>query len=176
MYESMKGIIIEANPDCYEGLIKTRPNDKILNIGVCGEGQEGILKYYRFKNNRGLNTFSEQCVQERLESGIIVDDIIDIECHSLRHIMEEHQCCPDVVSIDVEGMEEDILKDFPFDKLPVKIWCIEKSSEEIPNIMKNNGYVKCAETMSNWIYVLVSVQDKINNYWIEDAKKRQELN
>ena len=72
----------------------------------------------------------------------------------LNYIMEELDFVPEFVSLDVEGYEYEILKDFNFDKYKVKIFCIEKCMKAVEDLMLQHQYVLEAYTPANWIWVL----------------------
>ena len=58
------------------------------------------------------------------------------------------------MSIDTEGSEYDILKDFNFEKYTFKIITVEhnftKNREKIKNLLESKGYVRVYEKFSKW--------------------------
>ena len=47
----------------------------------------------------------------------------------------------DYLSLDVEGAEYLIMKDFPFNKYKVKVLTIERPSDELKKLLNNNDYL-----------------------------------
>lgn len=148
-----KGVCIEANPQAYQTLKETRKRDVVMNMGVSGKNNSGkILPFYCIKGSDALNTFSKRVLDVRLEQGFEVEKILEVECKSLDEIFTDLKISsPDFVSIDVEGMELEVLKDFDFNKYQVKVWSIEKG-EGIKELMLENHYELAAETPANYIF------------------------
>eukprot|EP00747_Dinoflagellata_sp_TGD_P117226 gnl/TRDRNA2_/TRDRNA2_172560_c0_seq1.p2 gnl/TRDRNA2_/TRDRNA2_172560_c0~~gnl/TRDRNA2_/TRDRNA2_172560_c0_seq1.p2 ORF type:complete len:129 (+),score=17.68 gnl/TRDRNA2_/TRDRNA2_172560_c0_seq1:657-1043(+) len=68
------------------------------------------------------------------------------------------QSVVDFWSLDVEGMEGNILKSFPFEKVEVGILLIEMNKNEnnnmqIEQVMQNHGFKECGRTRFDRIYV-----------------------
>ena len=62
---------------------------------------------------------------------------------TLEHVLDE-QSAPKIIdyfSLDVEGLELQILKDFPFNRYKFRILHIERPGQELCEILKNNGYI-----------------------------------
>ena len=72
-----------------------------------------------------------------------VEELVQVETRRLSDILIEtgHQH-PDFVSLDIEGAETAVLRDFPFADHRVAVWAIENNSAspEIGQIMRNAGY------------------------------------
>lgn len=170
--EGCHGICVEANPDSIEDLKKVRFRDKILNLGVSGKNESGMdLTYYCIDKDICLNTFDPDIRDLRLAQGFHLKEEKKIRCICLDEICEEYcEKTPDFISLDVEGLETQILRDFNFERYGVSLWCIEKR-EGINDIMEENGYKLVAETPSNYIFCL---KDKFEIYiekWFEFSEK-----
>lgn len=107
------------------------------------------------------NTFSRQVAERYIQEGFEVVQK-DIEIVSLNTLLDNCSERIDYVSIDVEGLEFNILKDFDFDKYNISIFNIEKSSVNIKNLLLGNGYEIVAETISDWVFVKKGVVDEDN--------------
>lgn len=144
-YFNWKGICIEANPIYYPLLQKNR---SCITVNACVDDIEQQV-LFRINNGGG--------------SGIIDDDTdnnmtyrkneIQIANNTggtkkmitkpLSTILEEHNA-PNVIdflSLDVEGAETRILRNFPFNKYKFLAMCIERPTPELNNILFKNDYV-----------------------------------
>lgn len=46
----------------------------------------------------------------------------------------------DYMSLDVEGSEFDVMKDFPFEEYTIRLMTIERPSKELKNLLQSKGY------------------------------------
>lgn len=143
------GICIEPSPDRFSKLITNRSCiceniavfDKeseidFLDISGWGKGLSGIVSSYdnqhvtrigwELKNpeNRGHNT-------------------IRVKTNTLNNILEKHNVFNiDFCTIDTEGSEYEILKDFDFDKFNIDIIIVENNYglSNVRNLLESKGY------------------------------------
>jgi len=153
-----QGILVEPNKILCEEIRNKRPRDICLNSGVGSTDDEA--DFFSFKRNT-RNTFSKKEAEawEKLsgdKAKIVKQRII-----SLNSIINDHctDLTPDFISIDTEGFEYEILMGFNWQIRP-KIFCLEivSSSKNInysnlDSLMTKNGYVLCAKTIVNSIYI-----------------------
>ncbi|MFY0625279.1 MAG: FkbM family methyltransferase [Reichenbachiella sp.] len=117
-----EGLCIEANPRFYKNLVKNR-NCKTLFSCVAGENK----KVY-FNNDGATGSIDE--------SGTAMDAV------PLSQILKS-QNMPSIIdylSLDVEGYEEEILIDFPFDKYRFNVMTIERPSDALHDKLLTKGY------------------------------------
>lgn len=159
-----RGVCIEPDPAVYAKLSKKRPRDTCLNIGLAGKAA-GNAEFF-IMNQAGLNTFSkeEATALEKNNQGKIMK-VIQVPLRTVEEVIDEHfgGKSPVFVNIDVEGLDEEILRHFPFHKYRPAIFCVETvnytddaSSEkrlEIFNVMTANGYKPFADTYLNTIFI-----------------------
>jgi len=157
------GVCIEPDPFLFERICKTRKRDVCLNIGV-GEGNSDKADFY-ILSSRTLNTFSREEAQRYASyEGKTIQKIVEIPLLSINEIIEKY--CPEVpnfVSIDVEGMDLQILKSFDFKKYCPEVFCIEtltytednteQKLTEIIDYMLSKDYFVYADTYLNSIFV-----------------------
>jgi len=69
----------------------------------------------------------------------------------IKEVLEKFQVpnIIDYLSLDVEGSEYEIMKDFPFDKYTIRVMTVERPNKELQNLLKENGYVYLAE-LATW--------------------------
>lgn len=134
LFHSMgcKGINIEANPVLIENFNKERPDDINLCVGI--GPKEGTFPFYISKY-AGLNTFKKENLQYNeflvkhdtgKQEKFDVESVIDLPVKRLDVIVNEYcdGIWPDFMSIDIEGMEFESLKDCDLSKGP-KLIAIE---------------------------------------------------
>ncbi len=120
-----RGINIEANPQLITKLKRFRRKDINLNLGV-GE-KEGELDFY-ILSDPTLSSFSKEEATLATASGKIrINDVKKIKLTTVEKVIDEygHGKFPDFLSIDVEGMDLDILHSIPFNRYWPKIICAE---------------------------------------------------
>jgi FkbM family methyltransferase len=156
------GISIEPNPVLIEGLINERPLDVNLNIGV-GPKKE-MLDFY-ILSDPTLSTFSTKELENFLKNGFELVQTVKVPVVTLSEILDKHfnGFCPDFMSLDVEGMELDILSSFDLRGKGPKIVCVETAEYssrgdgmkrgELIEFIISNGYFLYADTNLNSILV-----------------------
>ena len=147
------GCLVEPNEEHIALLKKSRPNDIVINKGISNEANDGkSLIYYMVKGIDTINTFSKDVAENYGKKGLQLEEK-KIEVICLNTVMEEYGEKVNYISIDVEGGEFEILKDFDFKKYDVEIFNIEKGDDRCNQLILNEGYEKAGETPSNWIFV-----------------------
>lgn len=79
-----------------------------------------------------------------------------VETVSLNDLLLQHQAPIDIdyISVDTEGSEYEILKEFDFEKYRVKIWTVENNSKQkdwdVSRLMLSNGYTRVYEDISEY--------------------------
>ena len=138
------GILAEPNPKTFESLKLNRPNnahskqcvysESGLTIEFICSGQLSTIKSYKDDdhNSNDRNTNIEQTVK--------------IETISLLDLLKTHNA-PNVIdflSIDTEGSEYDILKNFNFSTYQINIICVEHNRSnqmlKIKSLLEGVGY------------------------------------
>lgn len=162
--QGFKGVLIEPIPSLCEIIKEKRPNDIVLNIGV-GANKE-IKKLYEFNANV-LSTFCKTDADEIVKDSkgkYFITKEYDVELLNINQIIQEYfTSCPNIISIDVEGLNLEIIKGFDFKAYRPEIFLIETINftidfnetkiEEIYKIMKENGYMLFIDTYINSIFV-----------------------
>jgi FkbM family methyltransferase len=158
-----RGINIEPNDDLFPLFLMERKGDINLNNGVSVIAEE--LDYYKL-SDPGLNTFSEEeannyvnqhghkIVSIEKKTTTTISDIIDQHCNGI---------FPDFLSLDVEGLDFELLKSIDFSKSAPIIICIETSThsttghvqkiQPIIDYLIDQDYFLYADTNINTIFV-----------------------
>lgn len=156
-----RGINVEADPVFVEKLIKTRPLDQNLNIGIGDSSTKMTL--YLF-SAPALNTFSEESMRENLKAGHKVVDQKTIDIMSLNDLLDKYcnNKTIDLLSIDIEGLDLAALKTINWKKYKPTIVCVEnkdfsgkitQDGERIDELLESVGYKELSQTSGNGIYV-----------------------
>jgi FkbM family methyltransferase len=158
-----KGVCIEPDRNMYEMIRRARPRDKVLNIGI-GLTDKEAADFYLFPGLlNGWSTFSqEEAMIRQRESGVSFTKI-SVPLKSINTVIRENfDACPNFISIDVEGLDLDILKTIDFKQYRPDVICVETISFSITNsetklqdtidFMHANGYITYADTHVNTIF------------------------
>ncbi len=173
--EGARGVCVEPDPRLCSGIQAGRPNDTCLNIGIAA-GATGHLSFYVF-DDPTMNTFSEEVKQDQLRSGRLLQQELKIEVQSVNTVIARHfpSACPNLVSLDTEGLDLAILETFDFATYRPEVFCIEtltnvddRKITEIIDFMISKNYVVYADTFVNTIFV----DQQSWNRWL--TKRREE--
>lgn len=158
-----RGISIEPDPVLFEKFIKARPKDVNLNIGLAAKS--GKLKFYKI-HPATLNTFSESEAKKYQKLGHEIIGTQRVKVDTFAKVVKMHFAnkTPDLLSIDVEGLDYEILATIDFNKYRPRVICAEtiqysrtgkgKKDTRIPKLLVQKGYRVFADTHINTIYVL----------------------
>jgi len=166
-----KGVLIEPNPFLYKKLKAQRSRDIVLNTGI-GFTEVAEADFYVFPDYaNGLSTFSEKEARHWENTGmkglgkILVEKVIRIPLVPVNKILEKyfHDKAPDLISLDVEGLDLDILKGLDFEKYKPNVICVETLGyddqqngyklNDIIDFMVEKNYEVYADTRVNTIFV-----------------------
>jgi FkbM family methyltransferase len=158
-----RGVCVEPNPDLTRLIRRQRPRDVCLNVGVT-PGEDSEADYFCMSAN-SLNTFVREDA-DALQAGgkFKINEVRKIQVRNINSIIDEHFETPvDLVSIDVEGWNEEIVKSIDFRIQRPFCFCIETLNfsdtgkglklKSIIEFMRDNGYVVYADTHINTIFV-----------------------
>lgn len=160
--EGAHGINIEPDPILFEKFDQVRGNDTNLNIGVAAKA--GRLKLH-IVDPPTLNTFSEKEARIYEKMGHHTTSRVDIEVLTFAQVIKKY-CggrTPDILSIDVEGMDFEILESINFDKTRPLVICAEtigytkddsgEKDSRISKLLFKNDYEIYADTRINTIFI-----------------------
>lgn len=156
-----RGINIEPTPDAIKAFKLFRKRDINLNIGIGPE--KGNLTFHCF-NEPALNSFSKE-VSERIDRESDKYKIIqrlEIDVLPLSEVFDKHLPSGqkiDFISIDVEGLDFQVLQSNNWDKYEPEVILIEEnvnideiSKSPIYQFLKEKGYKFFAKTLRTCIY------------------------
>ena len=165
-----KGVLIEPNPYLFKKLKYIRSKDIVLNTGI-GYSEVAEANFYIFPNAvNGLNTFSEKEARHWEETGmkgrgkIAVEKVIKMPLIPINSIMQKYfeKQAPNFISLDVEGLDLEILKSLDFEKHQPEVICVETLGyddnqqgyklNDIIDYMLTKNYFVYADTWVNTIF------------------------
>ncbi len=157
-----RGINIEANPQLMKQFITNRPKDINLNIGISNKEEE--LDFYIMEDNT-LSTFSKEECDFMVSKGKTLKAVQKIKLITIADVLEKYfsNQFPDFMSIDVEGMDFQILQSIDFENSRPKVICVEAAEyspvgagarrSELIDFLVAKGYYEYANTNLNAIMV-----------------------
>jgi len=172
--QGSRGVCIEPDPRLFESLRDGRPGDTCVNAAVSQNGEREV-ELYLF-DEPSLNTVSHEEALKRHEAGEYhLIGSTKVPALRVEEIIETHFSeLPEFISLDVEGLDYEILKGFDFEKYPVPVWVIEtvnysrthikERNGEINDLMEKKGYFVYGDTYINTVFVRQS--------WFSDGVKR----
>jgi len=159
-----KGVCIEPDPSFYPLIKKYRSRDVVIQAGVnVGPAKEAELYIFPHPYS-GWNTFLKEEAQKREnETGVPVMKVETIPLIHINDVMGQYfQPHPNFLSIDVEGLDLDILKSIDFTLYKPEVICAESitfsmTNEEIKintlaDFLTTKGYFLFADTHINSIF------------------------
>jgi len=163
-----RGVNIEANPALISEFLRYRPLDVNLNIGI--SDKEGEMDFYIMDDNT-LSTFSVQEHNFMVAEGKKLEKVQKIKLTTLDSVLKKYFAdgFPDFMSIDVEGMDFQILQSINFEESFPKIICVEAAEyspigagarrNELIDFLISKNYFEYANTNLNAIMVK-------NEFWL----------
>ncbi|MDE6833260.1 MAG: FkbM family methyltransferase [Ruminococcus sp.] len=170
--QGARGVLVEANPELARELIEKRPEDIVINKCIAEKSGEKLDFY--IMNGDGLSTTDYQSALNFIKENpaLAITKKITIDSITINEIIKEYfpATAPDIMNIDIEGMELSILKMTDFEKFrPLVIICemIEyrnglpagQKNNEIIELMQKNDYREFAFTGINSIFIDIRQED-----------------
>lgn len=159
------GVNIEPDPSLLAHFKKMRPRDVNINQGVGFGKSETVADFYMMSSNT-LNTFSKEEADRISNSGgATIKEVKQISLISINGVFEKYFPGKEVdfLTIDVEGLDVEILSSLDFELYQPKVICVETAEHswggkitkrrETTDILLNNGYSIYADTGINSIFV-----------------------
>lgn len=158
-----QGICIEPDSSLIPLLKKYRPHDLILNIGISNT-EASKAEFYSFEGHyNAWNTFSKKdALLKSKESGISFSQSM-VQLETINNIIQKYNFQQvNYLSIDVEGLDLDILKSIDFKQIKPEMICVEtiafslkntiNKNKEISNFMLSKDYIVYADTNLNTLF------------------------
>ena len=156
------GICVEPDAALAGAFSRTRPRDICLNVGIAPN--EGVADFYQMSTPT-LNTFSrEQAEQYESYGKQRIERVVPVAIRNINGVLEEFfDSAPELVSLDVEGLDMAILQSLDFTRHRPAVFCVETLSytedqserklKEVIDWMAGRDYMLYADTYVNSIFV-----------------------
>lgn len=157
------GVCVEPDPVLFSKLKYKRAKDICLNAGV-GSFSQKQADFYIMSTDT-LNTFSKEEAERYQSYGTYkIKEVIKMPILEINDIVDQYLFnLVNFISIDIEGLELEILKTLDFSRIRPEVFCIEtltytedkteQKNQQILDYMINNGYFVYADTYINTIFV-----------------------
>jgi FkbM family methyltransferase len=158
------GVNCEPNPYLYKMFKLKRKRDTNLNIGISIYEKNQELDFY-IMNAPTLSTFSKEEANRYVkEGGYKIEQVLKAQTYNINNLIEKYcKGTPNLISIDIEGLDYLVLKTLNFDKYRPEVFCIEtavfntegalKKNLKIHEYMLEKDYFIYADLYENTIFV-----------------------
>lgn len=159
-----RGINIEPDPALFKEFTKHRKGDININCGIGTHHAELVL---HVMNVPTVNTFSvEEADRLEKEHGFTITERIKVPVLPIEAVINEYNngIFPDFLSLDVEGLDMEIISSINFKQSSPIVICTETISYSdkglgvkqtaIIEYLQQQGYMVYADTNINTIFVL----------------------
>jgi FkbM family methyltransferase len=165
-----RGVLVEPNPRLCKLLRSARPRDVVLEVGIglTGETHADFYVFGGFAD--GLSTFSKaeathwETVGLKGHGTIAVEKVIKVPLMPINQIIADNfgGKAPNFLSLDVEGLDLDVLKGLDFERFAPDVVCVETlgynkdqstfKKNDIIEFMLAKEFVAYADTRVNTIF------------------------
>lgn len=150
----MTGVLVEANEALIADLKKVRTQDIILNVAVSHKEAEHVDLHV--SNQDEVSSLKRDFVKGRADDTVGISEVIKVPARRIDSIMEEYFPfdAPAFMSIDLEGLDYEILSDFSFVR-----WRPYIIQTEPSNHFEEGNYVQLAELLEKNDYTVLAHTD-----------------
>ena len=157
-----RGVLVEPDPALFGKLKQKRRKDTCLNIGV-GLTEAKWADFY-IMTWPLFNTLSKERaeeIQNHYQGRNSIEMVIQVPLKNINTIIEENfpSGGPDILSIDIEGIDLAILETLNYEKHSPAIICVENDIHDrrevrgLREFLHSQGYYQYANTHINSIFV-----------------------
>ncbi len=154
------GVLVEPNPPMAKMLAEVRSRDIVVAAGV-GTGEAMEADYYLMRDRPQLNTFSKAQVDRYVAEGGALEKTVRVKLVAIDALLKEHFAEGiDLLSVDVEGLDLEILKSMSTEGPRPAVICVETSVygttglvPETFSLLAERGYAARGGSMINTVFV-----------------------
>lgn len=144
-----RGICVEPNPALFRDLVQVR-SARCLN--VCLDAAEGEVEFA--PNGLLGGIVGDDTDNRRKPEAPLVSGIMKLKTTTLLSVLKAEQAPPtiDYLSIDVEGSEDRILNNFPFDEYTFSTMTVERPKQQLRDVLARRGYKNVREIPNHDVF------------------------
>ena len=156
-HKAWSGVLVEPHPEYFEQLKKlyeNMDNIKLLNFGCYNREGESDFYLYATGIDGSVSTMSEEFKKHvEHKHGDRYGKQVKIKLQTLDNIMKDYTQV-DFLSIDVEGVDMEVLMSNNWSKNKPRLICVEHSMDlqTLINFMNSVHYSKYAQTAGNTFF------------------------
>jgi len=159
-----RGVCVEANQSLIPLIMEVRPEDKVINAGVSPDETNKEADFYIFEADAN-STFDKAEAERRAAYGTYkILKTVKVQLIHINNLIKENfSTYPDLLNIDIEGLDLDVLQSLDYKKYPIPVICVETcmysenhirpKDQSIAEYLMNEGYEIYADTYINTIFV-----------------------
>lgn len=142
------GACVDANPVFKDRFKKFRPKDKFINAGVT-DGTDGQEKDFYIASNKVSSSFSKEWMDKlQIHHDAHIEKKIKVKLRNINSIIHEYfDGSPDLLLLDLEGLDFEVIKSMDFNKYRPKIIMAETCV--LPYEARSSFY--CAEKVAKFL-------------------------
>ena len=154
------GVCVEPDPARRSAFRRLRRRDLCLSAGVGAADKEAVPFYVL--SEPSLSTFDKDSAQQHETQGRAhVRAAISVPVYSINTLIEKYcSRCPDFLSVDVEGLDMEILQAMDFTRFRPAVICVETidfhtqaKQTAVIKFLEIQGYRVQADTVINTLFV-----------------------
>jgi FkbM family methyltransferase len=166
-----KGINVEPSSERYKKIAEKRKRDINLNLGV--SNKEGFADFYIVSSEKMSTLVKPKAKKLFVSHKMNIKKSVRIKVTTINKIIEEYckGICPDLLSLDAEGMDLAILRSINWKRYSPTVICTEtasystngneKKDARLISYLESKGYMVYADTRINTIFIK---EDKYINH------------
>lgn len=156
----MSGVLVEANPALIPELERARSNDVVLNFAIVASREPSVEIYV--SNHSEISSLSKDFVETWANGSVGLKTVETVPAKRMNDLLSEQfpGRAPLFLSIDVEGLDYDLLTDVDWRQWRPSVVQVEPSEHFIADnaarmaaFMRSVGYHEVARTPVNQIFV-----------------------
>ncbi len=161
--DGSSGVCVEADMTVIPQIKRIRPKDTVLNMGV-SISEATTADFYIFECH-AMNTFNKEEAEKRALSGAFkIIKTVKVPLITINTLIKENfKRYPDLLSLDIEGLDLSVLQTLDFSSYPIPVICVETCTysenhirpkdHSIAEFLCSKGYEIYADTYINTIFV-----------------------
>lgn len=155
-----RGVNIEANPNLIDDFIKHRPEDRNVCVGIVADESIKKATMHMFDSRSGRNSLIAGYMESDPYGPLPANETLEVDTRTINDIVQIY--CdgkfPEFLSVDIEGMDYDILQSADFEKYGYpSVICVEalqyREPQKLISMMAKRGYIPLIRLSINLLFV-----------------------